>query len=262
MDTRDLELLREVDHFASLEKPIDLDQIAEATGVPRSDIERRLLAIESMGLFLIGSDFAVDPLMTHVGRQVLDLDGEVKSELLSFLPIVFDDLHTREAFLNAGVVFIDEFSAALLGDDGTEFTREFVPQAFAAAIDEQSAVSFFAAASALLARLSCGTPAACVAEEIIAVRLQSETEFQLEIAKEIGKLSQDEFDHAVGQLDKLFELFQDDDVLRLFEMKEPADAAVQSGDSIASQLGVVDQRVSEWFKPFGWSISTGHLDRP
>jgi hypothetical protein len=55
------------------------------------------------------------------------------------------------------------------------------------------------------------------------------------------------------------ELFEDDDVLRMFDMREPGDAALAGHDPISRQAGVVDQRIESWFKPFGWTIPTGYI---
>ncbi len=70
------------------------------------------------------------------------------------------------------------------------------------------------------------------------------------------------FRAAQAELQGLFALFQDDDVLKLFEMKEPADAAVSRHDPIDVQLGVVDQRMEAWFRPFGAVAPTGYLHEP
>jgi hypothetical protein len=71
---------------------------------------------------------------------------------------------------------------------------------------------------------------------------------------------------ATAELRSLFELFEDDDVLELFEMKEPADAALAFRSPISRQLGIADQRIEAWFTPFGGFPTTGHLseagDRP
>jgi len=60
----------------------------------------------------------------------------------------------------------------------------------------------------------------------------------------------------------VFALFQDDDVFKLFEMKEPADAAVSRHDPIDIQIGVVDQRMEAWFCPFFGVPVTGYLHDP
>jgi hypothetical protein len=68
-----------------------------------------------------------------------------------------------------------------------------------------------------------------------------------------------EEDAASDELRSLFELFEDDDVLTMFEMAEPADAAVAGHDPINQQLGVADQRVQSWFRAFGGTAPTGYL---
>ncbi len=59
--------------------------------------------------------------------------------------------------------------------------------------------------------------------------------------------------------DGLFELLEDDDVLDLFEMEEPSDAAVAGHSRINREAGIADQRMESWFKPFNWTVSTGYL---
>ena len=59
----------------------------------------------------------------------------------------------------------------------------------------------------------------------------------------------------------IFELFEDDDVLDLFEMSEPSDAAVAGGDPVKREMGVVDQRIEAWFEPFGWTTPTGYIGK-
>jgi hypothetical protein len=77
-----------------------------------------------------------------------------------------------------------------------------------------------------------------------------------------GDLTPDVFRAASDELRGLFELFQDDDVLGMFDMREPADAAVVGRSPINVHLGVVDQRIDAWFQPFGWTIPTGYLSEP
>ncbi len=50
-------------------------------------------------------------------------------------------------------------------------------------------------------------------------------------------------DAAAAELRGLFELFQDDDVLDMFKMQEPADAAASRFSPRAEQLGIADQTV-------------------
>jgi hypothetical protein len=75
----------------------------------------------------------------------------------------------------------------------------------------------------------------------------------------LGELERDDAIEATHELQALFELFQDDDVLRMFEMEEPSDAAVALHTEAGCQLGVADQRLEAWFRPFGWAAPTGFL---
>jgi hypothetical protein len=179
--------------------------------------------------------------------------------VLSFLPAVIDDLNAREALLVAGTILVDEFRAALVNGDPVDYARALVPPAFVAAVDERLAVDLFAAAVALMARLSEGAPAGCVAEEIMAVRLIEEARALLDLRQEQGELNRDAGRAAGEELRGPFELFQDDDVLNMFDMVEPADAALAGHDPLNEQLGVADQRVESWFDAFGWTSPTGYL---
>jgi hypothetical protein len=180
--------------------------------------------------------------------------------VLHFLPAYIDDLYAREALLHGGVVLVDQYRHQLLKGRGVEHAREqLVPPAFAEAVDEAIALDLFAAAVALMARLSGDSPAGCLAEEIIAVGLLNEAKAQLEMGVDNRDISEEEAEHARGELRGLFELFQDDDVLDLFEMSEPADAALARHDPIKQHLGVVDQRIEAWFQPFGGIALTGYL---
>jgi hypothetical protein len=154
---------------------------------------------------------------------------------------------------------VDEFRFAINNGHGAEHAAEIVPPAFAEAVDDRMALELFAAVVALMARLSAGVPAGCVAEEILAVRLMDQGEVWLEMRVEKGELSKGDAERAAGEFRSLFELFQDDDVLNLFEMSEPADAALAGQSEINYQMGVADQRLESWFKPFGWSPTTGYL---
>lgn len=77
---------------------------------------------------------------------------------------------------------------------------------------------------------------------------------------ELGELTADEAEAAAeAAKGGLFELFEDDDVLDLFGMEEPSDAAVAGHSRIRREMGVVDQRIESWFEPFGWTIPTGYI---
>jgi hypothetical protein len=81
----------------------------------------------------------------------------------------------------------------------------------------------------------------------------------LELRADQGGLGADEARAASDELRGLFELFQDDDVLNMFDMAEPADAALARSDPLNQQLGVADQTVESWFDAFGWTAPTGYL---
>jgi hypothetical protein len=135
-----------------------------------------------------------------------------------------------------------------------------VPPAFVGAVDDRLALRLLDAGVALMARLSCGDAAGCVAEEVMAVALMNEAAVRLEMRKDEGEIDQEQMRAATAELRGLFELFEDDDVLNLFDMAEPSDAALAGHAPINQQMGVVDQRIESWFKPFGGITPTGHLD--
>jgi hypothetical protein len=70
----------------------------------------------------------------------------------------------------------------------------------------------------LVARLSDERPPAASPEEVLAVALITEARASLEL--EAGTLDADAADTATDALRGLFELFQDDDVLNLYDMRE------------------------------------------
>jgi hypothetical protein len=98
-----------------------------------------------------------------------------------------------------------------------------------------------------------------VAEEILAVGVIEQARVWLDMQAETGEISDTEADAAAAALSGLFDLFEDDDVLRLFDMRQPSDAAVDRHAPISLQLGIADQRVDAWFAPFAWVAPTGYL---
>jgi hypothetical protein len=82
----------------------------------------------------------------------------------------------------------------------------------------------------------------CLAEEIALELIRQEAIVQLELAG----APKDSLEATHG----LYEVCQDDDVLDLWMMQEPADAAVARGDSLNRQLGKADMRIEHWFDPF------------
>jgi hypothetical protein len=114
---------------------------------------------------------------------------------------------------------------ALLQGTAVEHVREFlVPSGFEQAVDERLTLNLYAAAVALMARLSDGSAAGCPAEEIMAVVLMAEAEAQLHMMRD-DEITEEEREYAARELRRLFDLFQDDDVLDLFRMSDPADAS-------------------------------------
>lgn len=241
---------------------LDPSVLAKEFGHPFGLIETRLEHLEACGLILSGLSEGLSPILREAGHQYLTRGGNVAPEVLSFLPRVVDDLDARAALLAAGTVMVDEFRAALVSGNAVDHARELVPDAFVAAVDERLAVDLFAASVALMARLSAGEPAGSVAEEVVAIELMSQAEAWLELRRDEGDLDETQFRASVGELTGLFELFQDDDVLGMFEMTDPADAALANHDPINDQMGVVDQRLEAWCAPFGWTAPTGYLHGP
>lgn len=238
---------------------LDADALAAELDTSKPTVLGEIEQLELAGLLLTGQTEAEPPLLLDAGRQYLAARGEVSWDVLHFLPRVIDDLHAREALIHAGVVLVDEFRYQYLHGDPVAHAAELVPSAFAAAVDDKLAFNLYSAAVALMVRLSDGHPAGCVAEEVVAVRLIEEATGRLDMRGETGELSEDEISAATGELRGLFELFEDDDVLNMFDMAEPADAAVAGHDPINMQMGVADQRVENWFKPFGGTTPTGYI---
>jgi hypothetical protein len=240
-------------------EPLDVEDLVRELGGSAFSVRAEIEQLDGMGLLLSGLDEGHPPMLLNAGKQYLARRGLVPHEILRFLPRVIDDLYSREALLQAGVTLVDEFRYQLLNGGAVEHAAHLVPPAFAPAINKSLALNLFAAAVALMARLSEGRPAGCVAEEIMAVGLIQNAESWLEIRSDRQELSEAEATAAVGELRGLFELFEDDDVLRMFDMREPGDAALAGHDPISRQAGVVDQRIESWFKPFGWTIPTGYI---
>ena len=231
---------------------IDVDQLAADLDFSAGSVALGIGELERAGLLepVVGIDGK--PVLTRAGRQFLAMRGDICIDALFFLPDVIDDLHGRHALLEAGALLVDRFRQALLAGTGLEHARRLVPPAFTDAIDVRVTFDLFAAAVALMARLSADDPAGCVAEEILAVRLIEIAEAQLREQVEAEAISEEDAIAAKASLQGIYELFEDDEVLALFEMHEPSDAASAGAD--------VDQRFEHWFQPFGGTAATGHLD--
>lgn len=239
-----LRLLEAIGLEQAAGEPLDPGALAEELRVPEAAVRMDLDQLEHLGLALAGLEDEIPPTLLVAGSQYLDRRGRVDHEVLRFLPRVLDDLATREALLLAGTVVVDEFRAAVLDGRAVEHARDVVPPAFEGAVDERLALDLYAAAVALMARLSEGAPAGCVAEEVVAVTLIDEARLVLEIRKDEGMLTEGAEHHAREELRELFELFEDDEVLGLF--------------TVAGPVGGED--LEAWFDPFGGTAPTGYLN--
>jgi hypothetical protein len=235
-------------------KPIDFAGIAVELGFPPGAVGAAMDELRRAGLFESPAPGTQGeaPTLTHAGEQFLAMRGDIDHDTLFFLPDVIDDLHARSALIAAGAELVTRFRRALLDGAEVDHARALVPPAFAEAVTARLAYDLFASAVALMARLSAGDPPGCIAEEILAVRLLEIAEARLEQDVEAGSLGAEAADTAGKAARGLFELFEDDHVLGLFEMHEPSDAA-------ASGKGA-DQRLETWFRPFGGTAATGYLD--
>ena len=238
---------------------LDGGELAAELHLDRDTIAVAIEQLERAGLLLSGVGESARPMLLSAGRQFLTAQGDVAPAVLSFLPSVVDDLHAREALLQAGVEMVARFRTDILAGEAVQHAADLVPPAFVQALDEAIALNLFAAAVALMARLSAGEPAGCVAEEIVAVRLMELAAEWLEAQASEGALVPADVESASDELRSLFDLFQDDDVLRMFDMAEPGDAAVAEHDDLVEQMGVADQRLERWFEPFGGTTPTGYL---
>jgi hypothetical protein len=261
-----IQLLEEVGLAAAGGYLLDLDAIATTRGLDESTARMELDQLQYLGLWLAGED-GDPPMLLTAGSQFLALRGDVDDDDLRFLPEVVDDLRARGALRAAGTKLVDEFRAAILQGAAREHAADLVPPAFRAAVGQRLALDLFAATVALVSRLSAGAPAGCVAEEIVSVTLISDAVAWLKARMDVGEITEAAYTAAVEELQGcLYEFYGDDDVLTLFEMAEPADAAVAGHDTVNQQLGVVDQRIEAWFHAFGGTAETGHIhaqpDRP
>jgi hypothetical protein len=260
---RYIRLLQAAGVAQAADEPLDVDALADELDVSLPVAHMDLEQLAGFGLFSLPDEFDSVPLLLRAGRQYLTRKGAVPYWELRFLAGTIDDLLARTALLRAGTIVVDEFRDRILSGQGPQYAAdELIPPAFAAAVDERLTLNLYAASVSLMARLSAGEPAGCVAEEIIAVAVMEQAKVLLEMAEADEEVSTEEAHAAAEAMNDLFELFQDDDVLDMFEMEEPADAALAGHDPINQQLAIVDQRVESWFRPFGWTPPTGYLADP
>ena len=246
--------------LASLPEEADaaaLERLAAERGLTVEATAEALDWLARRGL-CVRSEAPFPALVTEAGQQWLD-GLRIDDGALRFLPHHVDDLRARAALVAATQAVDAEFCESLAAGGGVGYALQLVPDAFVPAVDPLLATRLYAALVAVIARLTAGRPAACVAEELMAVALISEATSVLEDAVDAGRLDEDDFEVARSALSGIFELFEDDDVLMLFEMTEPADAAMAGHDPANRSLGVVDQRVESWFVAFGPELVAGHL---
>lgn len=252
-------ILRAVERVVAEDQPLHPIGLAGRLGRELEDVLETLEQLEARGLILRGEDdYEHVPLFFHAGAQYLQAAGDVADEDVEFLARVVDDLHARAALRVAGTILVDQFRDAAIAGQSIEHARQLVPPAFAPGIDASLATNLFAAAVALATRLALGEPAGCLAEEILAVELVDIAATHLEMRQATSTLSESDAEGAQDALRGLFNLFEDDDVLDLFDMAEPADAAVAGHNWINQQMGKVDQRLENWFRPYSWTSETGY----
>lgn len=215
--------------------PLDLVDLAEESGELIEVVDERLRTLEGLGLLLDGREVGVGvpPLLLRAGRQYLRARGGVRPEVLAFAPRVIDDLHAREALLEASAVLVNDFGDAIAEGNAVAFAISIVPPEARRGVTTRLAIALYAAAVALIARLVDGEPAACVAEEVLAVALLNEARSWLYEAD----LDTTERTSALEALPSLFALFEDSQALG----------------------GRIDPDVRTWFTPFHGRPAAGHL---
>jgi hypothetical protein len=255
-------VLRAVAMSAAAAEALDLPQIATEVGRHPDALAEDLRWLDAAGLIHLGDEEQGHvPLLLHAGHQYLAARGDVGNDVLFYLPSVIDDLNARAALASAATQLTDEFREAVTNGQATSVAHRLVPSAFAGAVDESLAINLFSATVALTCRLGLQEAAGCLAEEIVAVELLTIARDELDAQLGSGLLSTAEAEHARDELGGLFGLFDDDDVLDLFGMSEPADAALTGHDPISQQMGKVDQRLEAWFRPFGGVSPNGYYRR-
>jgi hypothetical protein len=171
---RQMRVLEAAGMAQASEELLDVAELARELSTSEPVIRMDIGQLHALGLVLDGLREGLPPILPRAGRQFLARDGDADHDVLGFLPRVIDDLNAREALLVAGTLVVDEFRVALLRGAAVEHAQQLVPPAFITAVDDRLALDLFAAAVALMARLSDGAPAGCVAEEIMSVGLMEE----------------------------------------------------------------------------------------
>jgi hypothetical protein len=172
-----------------------------------------------------------------------------------------DNPLAQGALKRAAMQILDELDEALhevqhgtpVGD--TDFVQDYLPPGFIPAYDERFLEGFricLVVVGYKLAQDPAIRPG-CLAEELA-----------LEVIRRLAADLLEESDTgepSIHALRGVFEICEDDDVLDLYDMEEPADAAVHGHDRISRQMGKADMRVEAWFEPM-WSGTDGATPHP
>lgn len=199
------------------------------------------------------------PKLTQAGRQYIERAGKVSMGVLQYLPHYIDSLTGREALIEAGARIAERYGRAVAEGKTEEYTRQILPKAFAPAVSPELAARMYAATIASITRLMDQEPAGCVAEEIAATRVLEEAAKIIKGQEKRGTIGGEEAEQATESLTGVFALFGDSEVLGLFEMEEPSDAAILSAQAEESHGEQIDQRLEAWFVPLWGKAASGHL---
>jgi hypothetical protein len=172
-----------------------------------------------------------------------------------------DDPLAQGALKRAAIQILEELDEAFhevqhgtpVGD--TNFVQEYLPAGFVPAYDERF-LDCFRTCLVVVGYKLAQDPAirpGCLAEELA-------LEVIRRLAADLLEESQTG-EPSIRALRGIFEICEDDDVLDLYEMEEPADAAVHGHDPISRQMGKADMRVEAWFNPM-WSGTDGATPHP
>ena len=162
-----------------------------------------------------------------------------------------DDPLAQGAFRHASVTVLEEFRGAAdeiarrdpdLDDFGP---LGFLPAGLRPALTPLLVNKLAVAATVVGWKLSQPGPPhrpACLAEEFVLELIRREAVFALELI---------EADRAsVAATRGVYEVCEDADVIDLFAMQEPADAALALENPVNQFMGKADMRIAHWFDPF------------
>jgi hypothetical protein len=229
-----------------------VDALAQEFRIKHVKAEELIRLWRRWGLCNIDEDDATIYL-SPTAQQFVDQPEQFDNNVLEFLPFYVDDLWGRRSLLFGGLTLIDAFREDLVKNKEPEemvWILNMLPDAFHPCLDRRLAVDLLAAASSLMTNLSRGLPAASLAEEICAVELISQAESFLELLEEEERIDRAQRLKAKPEFNGLFELFEDDDVLALWDIP-----------TIPGQQGQLRRMADDWFRPFGGVIATGYLSK-